>query len=173
MTSKSTSEGYSSSGRHGRAFSSSISESLASTAAAAAAAAAADTAAWSSGGGEFGHPCVPRLLVPCGSWLCQKLACCHFDPSRVATRRRRPFKLCLPLSFLDGIPLSQECPLLAYVISHGSRNATLSTSANLCRLLILPSGEWSRAGMIYYNFIAVRSEFGAVESRFSRCSPIA
>lgn len=49
----------------------------------------------------------------------------------------------------------------------------LSTSANLCRLLIRPSGEWSRAGMRYHNFIARRSEFGVAESRFGRCSPIA
>ena len=49
----------------------------------------------------------------------------------------------------------------------------LSTNANLCRLLILPSGECSRTGMMYHSLIAHRSEFGAAESRFGRCSPMA
>ena len=44
----------------------------------------------------------------------------------------------------------------------------LSTNANLCRLLILPSGECSRTGMMYHSFIARRSEFGVAESRFGR-----
>ena len=48
-----------------------------------------------------------------------------------------------------------------------------STNANLCRLLILLSGEWRRAGMRYHNLIASRSKFGVAESRFGRCSPIA
>ena len=48
----------------------------------------------------------------------------------------------------------------------------LSTNANLGRLLIRPSGEWSRAGMKYHNLIARTSEFGVAESRFDRCSPI-
>ena len=55
MTSKSTSEVYSSSGRHGGALPSSASVALANTAAGA----VAETAAWSS----EGHQCAPRLLV--------------------------------------------------------------------------------------------------------------
>ena len=49
----------------------------------------------------------------------------------------------------------------------------LSTSANLCRLCIRLSGEWSRAGMRYNNFIARRSVFDLAESRFGRCFPLA
>ena len=49
----------------------------------------------------------------------------------------------------------------------------LSTNANLCRFLILLSGEWSRAGRRYHNLIDRRSEFGVAKSRFGRCSPIA
>ena len=48
----------------------------------------------------------------------------------------------------------------------------LSTRASLCRLFIRPSGEWSRAGMRYHNFIARRSEFGVAKPRFGRCSLI-
>ena len=48
----------------------------------------------------------------------------------------------------------------------------LSTNANLCFLLILPSGECSRAGIMYHNLLARRSEFGVAESRFGRCSPM-
>ena len=49
----------------------------------------------------------------------------------------------------------------------------LSTNANLCRLLILPSGKCSRAGMMYHSSIVRRSEFGVADSRFGRCSPMA
>ena len=42
----------------------------------------------------------------------------------------------------------------------------VSTNANLCRFLIVPSGEWSRAGIRYHNLIARRSEFDVDESRF-------
>ena len=49
----------------------------------------------------------------------------------------------------------------------------ISTNANLFRLLILPSGECSRAGMMYHSLIARRSEFGVADSRFGRCSPMA
>ena len=49
----------------------------------------------------------------------------------------------------------------------------LSTNANLCCLLIRPSGEWSRVGMIYHNLVARKSEFGVAESRLDRCSLIA
>ena len=50
----------------------------------------------------------------------------------------------------------------------------LSTNANLCRLLILPSGECSRAGMMYHSVIARGSEFGVADSRFGRrCSTMA
>ena len=64
---------------------------------------------------------------------------------------------------------------LVYDISHGSRKtmSLLSTNANLGRLLILPSGECSRAGMINYSLISRRSEFGVAESRFGRCFPTA
>ena len=64
-----------------------------------------------------------------------------------------------------------ESPPLENVISHGSRStmSPFSTNANLCRLLIRPSGESSRAGMRYHSLIAGRTEFGA-ESRFGRCS---
>ena len=48
----------------------------------------------------------------------------------------------------------------------------ISTNANLFRLLILPSGECSRAGMMYHSLIARRSELTVVDSRFGRCSPI-
>ena len=47
----------------------------------------------------------------------------------------------------------------------------LSTNANLCRLLIRPLGEWSRAGMRYHSLIARWNEFGEAESRSGRCSP--
>ena len=47
----------------------------------------------------------------------------------------------------------------------------LSTNAKFCRLLVRPSGEWSRAGVRYYSVIARRSKFGVAESRFGRCSP--
>ena len=46
-----------------------------------------------------------------------------------------------------------------------------STNANLCRLLIRLSGEWTRAGMRYRGLIAGRSEFGVAESRFGLSSP--
>ena len=49
----------------------------------------------------------------------------------------------------------------------------LSTNANPYRLLILPSGERSRAGMMYHNLFARRSEFGVADSRFGRCFPMA
>ena len=49
----------------------------------------------------------------------------------------------------------------------------LSTNANLCRLLSLPSGERSKAGMIYHSLIARRSEFGVADSRFGQCSLMA
>ena len=64
---------------------------------------------------------------------------------------------------------------LVNAISHGSRSTTspLSTNANLCRFLILPFGEWSRAGMRYHNLIARIGESGVAESRFGRCSVIA
>ena len=38
----------------------------------------------------------------------------------------------------------------------------LSTNANLCRLLIRPSGEQSRARMRHHSLIARRSEFGVL-----------
>ena len=69
--------------------------------------------------------------------------------------------------------LDLESPPLVNVISHESRStmSPLSTNANLCRLLIRPSGEWSRAGMRYHSLIARRIEFGVSESRFGLCSP--
>ena len=71
--------------------------------------------------------------------------------------------------------LGLEFPPLVNVTSHGSRStmSPLSTNVHLCRLLMRPSGEWSRAGMRYHNLIARRSEFGVTESRFGRCSPMA
>ena len=47
----------------------------------------------------------------------------------------------------------------------------LSTNANLCRLFIRPSGEWSKTGMRYHSLIARRNELGITESRFGLCSP--
>ena len=47
----------------------------------------------------------------------------------------------------------------------------LSTNANLCRLLIRPSDEWSRANMRSYSLIARKSEFGVATFRFGLCSP--
>ena len=41
----------------------------------------------------------------------------------------------------------------------------LSTSTSLCRLLILPSGECSGAGMMYHSLIARRSEFDVADCR--------
>ena len=45
-----------------------------------------------------------------------------------------------------------ESPPLVNAISHGSRSimSPLSTNANLCRVLIRPSGKWNRAGMRYH-----------------------
>ena len=68
-----------------------------------------------------------------------------------------------------------KSPLPVYATGHGNRSTMppLYTNANVCRLFIRPSGEWSRAGMRYHNFTARRSEFGVAKSRFGRCSPIA
>ena len=49
----------------------------------------------------------------------------------------------------------------------------LSTNANICRPLIRPSGEWSRAGMIRHSFIARESEFCVAEALFGGFFPIA
>lgn len=49
----------------------------------------------------------------------------------------------------------------------------LSANANLCRLFIRPSGEWSRAGTVYHSLITRRIEFGVAESRFDRFFPMA
>ena len=169
MTSKSTSEAYLSSGRYGGAFPSSASVALASTAAAA----AADTAAWSSDGNldtsvfhvsslPSDHGCARRLraatLTP-PAWR-------HADDAHSSFASSEASR---------AASLGLESLLLVNAISHGRRSTMsyLSTSANLCRFLILPSGEWSRAGMRYHNLIARRSEFGVAESRFGRCSPIA
>ena len=44
-------------------------------------------------------------------------------------------------------------------------------NANLCRLLILPSGEWSRAGIRYHSLVTLRCEFGVAKSRYDLYSP--
>ena len=48
----------------------------------------------------------------------------------------------------------------------------LSANATLCRLMIRPSGEWSRAGMGYHSLMVRTSAIGIAESRFGRCSPM-
>ena len=55
-------------------------------------------------------------------------------------------------------------------MSHRSRGAMspLSSNESLCRLLIRPSGELSRPGMMYQSLITRKSEFGVAESRFGR-----
>ena len=65
--------------------------------------------------------------------------------------------------------------LIVCAISHGSRRtmSPIFPNANLCRLLILPSGECSWAGMMYHSLIARRSEFGVADSRFGLCFPMA
>ena len=169
MTSKSTSDAYSSSGRQGRAFPSSTSVALACTAAAA----AAEPAAWS----------------PDENLDTSVLHISSVPGDRGSARRLRAATLTLPAwrhaddarsSFASSeaswaASLGLEFPTLVNAISHGSRStmSPLSTNANLCRLLMRPSGEWSRAGMRYHNLIARRSEFGVTESRFGRCSSIA
>ena len=58
-------------------------------------------------------------------------------------------------------------------ISHRCRSTKypLFTNANLCDLLVRPSGERSRAGVSYRILIARKNEFGVPESQFGRCSP--
>ena len=95
---------------------------------------------------KFGHPRGPHLLVACRARLCRKGTCCDFYLSRVTTRWQRAFELRLSLSFLGVIPLSCVSSL-CYIVSHGSRQAIslLSTNENICRLLLRPSSERSRA----------------------------
>lgn len=49
----------------------------------------------------------------------------------------------------------------------------LSTTVNLCRVLIWPSGEWSRAGMMYQGLTARRGEISVTKSPFARYPPMA
>ena len=69
----------------------------------------------------------------------------------------------------------RESLRLVYAIIRGNKRTMfpLSTNAKLCRLLILPSGQCSRAGMMYHSLTDRRSEFGVANSRLGRCSPMA
>ena len=164
MTSKSTSEAYSSSGRHAGAFTFSTSVALASTAAAA----AADTAAWSSDG-NLDTSVFYVSSVPSDRGSAKRLRAATLTPpawrhTDDARSRFASFEGSRAASLgLESLPLVNT-------ISHGSTStmSPLSTNANLCRFLILQSGEWSRAGMRYHNLITRRSEFGVAESRFGR-----
>ena len=60
-----------------------------------------------------------------------------------------------------------------YPISYGSKRviSPRSTDANLSRRFTQPSCECSRAGRIYHNLMALRSEFGVSDCLFCQCSP--
>ena len=100
MTSKSTSDAYSSSGRQGGAFPSSTSVFARQRCSRSRRGNGGEVFGW-----KLGHQCAPRLFGSRCSWLCQKVACCYFDPSGVATRRRRSFRL-------------QKCTLVRGKIGH-------------------------------------------------------
>lgn len=62
---------------------------------------------------------------------------------------------------MGDIPDCPESPSLDDAISHGFMKLCprLSTNANLCRLLIRPSDEWGKTGIIY----ARRRSFGVAD----------
>ena len=87
-------------------------------------------------------------------------------------RRRSTFELRLLHSRSGGIQIPSVPSHRVRHHSQGSRTRSpLSIIANVCRLLMGPSGEYSRAGRMYHNLIVCRSELGVAKPRFGRCSP--
>ena len=102
-------------------------------------------------GRGFGHQRGPRLLVFCRPRLCQKHACSHFFPSlpRGVTPATTHARASPPLKILGRRPATL-CPLASCASSAtGAGRRSPHKSANLCRLLVQPSGERSRAGGMY------------------------
>ena len=127
ITSKSTSEVYSLSGHHGGAFSSGGARQH-----------CAHRHCGNGGvivGRELRHQCAPRRLVSAeiGSARRVRAAADGFRSSFASSEASWAAYRCL------------ESLFLVYAISHGSRRTMfpLTTTAKLCRLLILPSGECS------------------------------
>ena len=167
MTSKSTSEAYSSSGRHWAAFPSSPLVAFASTASAA----AAHTVAWSLEGNlaaSVFHVSSFPVVRYSASWFRAATlappAWLHADDARSS---------CSSSEASWAASRCLQSPPLVNAINRGSRGnmSPISTNANLYRLLIRSSSEWSRGGMRYHSLIACRSELGVAESRFDLCSP--